>query len=79
MAEHHVTSEEEGGEIRLKMLEVTLGTLDLRESEIYPSRQQRRKRRRKKEEKKIQNHSGMMYIILIDPAKVLFLKFCIPA
>lgn len=60
------------------MLEVTLGTLDLRESEIYPSRQQRRRRRRKKEEKKIQNHGSMMYIILIDPAKVLFLKFYIP-
>lgn len=56
LAEHQVSSEEEGGEIQLQMLEVTLGTLDLRESEICPSRHQRR-RRRKKEEKKIQNHS----------------------
>lgn len=56
MAEHQVSSEEEGDEIQLKMLEVTLGTLDLRESEICPSRHQRRRRRRK-EEKKIHNHS----------------------
>lgn len=56
MAEHQVSSEEEEDEIQLKMLEVTLGTLDLRESEICPSRHQRRKRRRK-EGKKIQNHS----------------------
>lgn len=56
MAEHHVSSEEEGDEIQLKMLEVTLGTLDLRESEICPSRHQK-KRRRRKEGKKIQNHS----------------------
>lgn len=55
MAEHQVSSEEEGDEIQLKMLEVTLGTLDLRESEICPSRHQRRRRR--KEGKKIQNHS----------------------
>lgn len=57
MAEHQVSSEEEEDEIQLKMLEVTLGTLDLRESEICPSRHQRRKRRRKKEGKKIQNHN----------------------
>lgn len=57
MAEHQVSSEEEGDEIQLKMVEVTLGTLDLRESEICPSRHQR-KRRRKKEEKIIQNHSS---------------------
>lgn len=53
-AEHHVTSEEEEGEIQLEMLEVTLGTLDLRESEICPSRHQRR-RRRKKEQRKRQS------------------------
>ncbi|XP_029698232.1 ankyrin repeat and zinc finger domain-containing protein 1 isoform X1 [Takifugu rubripes] len=56
MAEHQVSSEEEGDEIQLKMVEVTLGTLDLRESEICPSRHQRRRRR--KEGKIIQNHSS---------------------
>ncbi|XP_044073875.1 ankyrin repeat and zinc finger domain-containing protein 1 [Siniperca chuatsi] len=52
--ENHASSdEEEGGEIQLEMVEMTLGTLDLRESEIYPSRH--RRRRRKKEETKMQN------------------------
>ncbi|XP_069554718.1 tRNA endonuclease ANKZF1 isoform X1 [Brachyistius frenatus] len=45
---------EEGGDIQLEMVELTLGTLDLREFEIYPSRHKRR-RRRKKEEPKMQN------------------------
>uniref|UniRef100_H3C4I3 Ankyrin repeat and zinc finger peptidyl tRNA hydrolase 1 n=1 Tax=Tetraodon nigroviridis TaxID=99883 RepID=H3C4I3_TETNG len=53
-AEHQLTSEEEGDEIQLETLEVTLGTLDLRESEICPARHQRR-RRRKKEQRKTQN------------------------
>ncbi|XP_029314961.1 ankyrin repeat and zinc finger domain-containing protein 1 isoform X2 [Cottoperca gobio] len=48
------SDEEEGGEIQLEMVELTIGTLDLRESEIYPSRH-RRRRRRKKEETKLQN------------------------
>lgn len=53
--ENHVSSDkEEGGEIQLEMVELTLGTLDLREYEICPSRH-RRRRRRKKEETAIQN------------------------
>lgn len=90
-AEHHVTSEEEGDEIQLEMLEVTLGTLDLRESEICPSRHQRRRRRRKKEQRRIQNDGKasqdhyvaypasfrkFMFAMLI--AEALFLKFPIP-
>lgn len=51
---HDSSDKEEGGEIQLEMVELTLGTLDLRESEIYPSRH-RRRRRRKKEETKMQN------------------------
>ncbi|XP_054471471.1 ankyrin repeat and zinc finger domain-containing protein 1 isoform X3 [Anoplopoma fimbria] len=51
---HDSSGEEEGGDIQLEMVEVTIGTLDLRESEIYPSRH-RRRRRRKKEESKLQN------------------------
>ncbi|XP_029966992.1 ankyrin repeat and zinc finger domain-containing protein 1 isoform X2 [Salarias fasciatus] len=45
------SGEDEGGDIRLEMVELTLGTLDLRESEVYPSRQKRKRRRRKKEAK----------------------------
>uniref|UniRef100_A0A1A7XFE5 tRNA endonuclease ANKZF1 n=1 Tax=Iconisemion striatum TaxID=60296 RepID=A0A1A7XFE5_9TELE len=45
--EEHTESSDEGGEIQLEMVELTLGTLDLRESEIYPSRRRKRKRRRK--------------------------------
>ncbi|XP_041857850.1 ankyrin repeat and zinc finger domain-containing protein 1 [Melanotaenia boesemani] len=41
------SDEEEGGEIKLEMMELTLGTLDLRESEIYPSRHKRRRRKKK--------------------------------
>lgn len=51
---HESSDEEEGGEIQLEMVEMTIGTLDLRESEIYPSRH-RRRRRRKKEETKLEN------------------------
>uniref|UniRef100_A0A1A8Q6Q7 Ankyrin repeat and zinc finger domain containing 1 n=1 Tax=Nothobranchius rachovii TaxID=451742 RepID=A0A1A8Q6Q7_9TELE len=40
-------SSDEGGEIQLEMVELTLGTLDLRENEIYPSRHRKRKRRKK--------------------------------
>ncbi|XP_028993233.1 ankyrin repeat and zinc finger domain-containing protein 1 [Betta splendens] len=42
------------GEIQLEMVQMTLGTLDLREFEIYPSRHKKR-RRRKKEHVKTQN------------------------
>ncbi|XP_034549721.1 ankyrin repeat and zinc finger domain-containing protein 1 [Notolabrus celidotus] len=51
---HEDSDQEEDGEIQLEMVELTLGTLDLRESEIYPPRQRRRKRRRRKEESKMQ-------------------------
>uniref|UniRef100_A0A146VC37 Ankyrin repeat and zinc finger domain containing 1, putative n=1 Tax=Fundulus heteroclitus TaxID=8078 RepID=A0A146VC37_FUNHE len=46
--EHDESSDGEGEEIQLETVEMTIGTLDLRESEIYPCR--RRKRRRKKKE-----------------------------
>ncbi|KAM8749364.1 tRNA endonuclease ANKZF1 isoform 1-T2 [Acanthopagrus schlegelii] len=53
--EIHDSSDNEGGvEIQLEMVEMTLGTLDLRESEICPSRHRRRRRRKKKEEGKMQ-------------------------
>uniref|UniRef100_UPI0037E9123F tRNA endonuclease ANKZF1 isoform X1 n=2 Tax=Semicossyphus pulcher TaxID=241346 RepID=UPI0037E9123F len=48
--ENHESSEE-GGEIQLEMVELTLGTLDFRESEIYLPRHRRRRRRNKKESK----------------------------
>lgn len=49
--EKYVSSdEEEGGEVQLELLEQTLGTLDLREFEICPSRHRRRRRRKKKEQ-----------------------------
>ncbi|XP_030284903.1 ankyrin repeat and zinc finger domain-containing protein 1 [Sparus aurata] len=51
---HDSSDNEEGVEIQLEMVEMTLGTLDLRESEICPSRHRRRRRRKKKEEGKMQ-------------------------
>lgn len=59
---HEDSDKEEGGEIQLEMVELTLGTLDLRESEIYPPRQ-RRRRRRKKGGSKMQTEgkSGLNY------------------
>ncbi|XP_056285572.1 ankyrin repeat and zinc finger domain-containing protein 1 isoform X2 [Pseudoliparis swirei] len=51
---HDSSGEEEGGDIQLEMVEMTIGTLDLREFDIYPSRP-RRRRRRKEEESKQQN------------------------
>uniref|UniRef100_A0A673CHL4 VLRF1 domain-containing protein n=1 Tax=Sphaeramia orbicularis TaxID=375764 RepID=A0A673CHL4_9TELE len=45
---------EDGEEIQLETVEMTLVTLDLRDSEICPSKRKRRKRR-KKEDTKIQN------------------------
>ena len=54
--ENHVSSDtDEGGEIQLELVEQTLGTLDLRESEIYPSKHGKRRRRRRKEETKMDN------------------------
>lgn len=75
-----VTSEEEGGEIQLEMLEVSIGTLDLRESEICPSRHQRRKRRRKKEQRKTQNDGRPARSPVLPRwlPSALFLKFPIP-
>ncbi|XP_026151750.1 ankyrin repeat and zinc finger domain-containing protein 1 isoform X2 [Mastacembelus armatus] len=46
------SDKEEGSEIQLELVELTLGTLDLRESEIYPSRHRRRRRKKKEEAKK---------------------------
>lgn len=60
--EHDSSDKEEGGEAQLEMVELTLGTLDLREFEIQPSRQ-RKRRRKKKEESKIQS-DGMSSVIL---------------
>ncbi|XP_017280050.1 ankyrin repeat and zinc finger domain-containing protein 1 isoform X2 [Kryptolebias marmoratus] len=45
--ENQESSDEEEGEIQLEMVELTLGTLHLRESEIYPPRRKKRRRRRK--------------------------------
>ncbi|XP_062287741.1 tRNA endonuclease ANKZF1 isoform X3 [Scomber scombrus] len=51
--DHHDCSDlEEEGEIQLEMVEMKLGTLDLREFEIQPSRHRRRRRRKKEEPKK---------------------------
>ncbi|XP_049583343.1 tRNA endonuclease ANKZF1 [Syngnathus scovelli] len=46
------SDEEEGGDIQLEMVELTIGTQDLKEFDIQPSRHNRRRwrRRRKKEE-----------------------------
>ncbi|XP_054887969.1 ankyrin repeat and zinc finger domain-containing protein 1 isoform X2 [Poeciliopsis prolifica] len=49
--ENNESSDEDGEEIQLEMVELTIGTLDLREHEMHPSR--RRKRRRKKEQGKL--------------------------
>lgn len=53
--ENDESSGEEGEEIQLEMVEITIGTLDLRDSEIYPSR---RKRRRRKKEQGNRNSEG---------------------
>ncbi|XP_034430360.1 ankyrin repeat and zinc finger domain-containing protein 1 isoform X1 [Hippoglossus hippoglossus] len=43
------SEKEEAGEIQLVMEEMTIGTLDLREYEVYPPRHRRRRRRKKEE------------------------------
>lgn len=53
--ETNVSDEEEEAEIHLETVELTLGTLDLRESEIFPSRNKRRTKKRLKEETKNPN------------------------
>ncbi|XP_077392807.1 tRNA endonuclease ANKZF1 isoform X2 [Festucalex cinctus] len=52
---------EEGGEIQLEMVESTIGTQDLKEFDIQPSRHNRRRwrRRRKKEEENRQEEEDM--------------------
>lgn len=80
---HESSDEEEGGEIQLEMMELTIGTLDLRESEIYPPRH-RRRRRRKKEETKLQNEGtsgpacrhigGYIYIIETQRMRIYHTK-----
>lgn len=67
------SDKEEDGEIQLEMVEMTLGTLDLRESEIYPPRH-RRRRRRKREETQIQNEGrpGTAIAMLSKPQKILY-------
>ncbi|KAM4730919.1 tRNA endonuclease ANKZF1 isoform 2-T2 [Anableps anableps] len=52
--DNNESSDEEGVEIQLEMVELTIGTLDLRESEIYPPRRKKR-RRKKKEQGKLHN------------------------
>lgn len=49
-----IDEDEDEGEIQLEVVQLTLGTLDLREFEICPSRHKKR-RRRKKEHAKTQN------------------------
>ncbi|KAM9805207.1 tRNA endonuclease ANKZF1 [Neosynchiropus ocellatus] len=44
--------EEEEGGIQLELVEMTLCTLDLRESEVYPGRSKKRRRKKKKENQK---------------------------
>ncbi|XP_040057135.1 tRNA endonuclease ANKZF1 isoform X2 [Gasterosteus aculeatus] len=44
------SGEEEVGDIQLEMEELTIGTLNLREFEIYPPRHRRRRRRKKEQE-----------------------------
>uniref|UniRef100_A0A3Q2DQK2 Ankyrin repeat and zinc finger peptidyl tRNA hydrolase 1 n=1 Tax=Cyprinodon variegatus TaxID=28743 RepID=A0A3Q2DQK2_CYPVA len=61
--ENDESSEEEEEETQLEMVEVKIGTLDLRESEIYPSR--RRKRRRKKKEQ-IKLHDQGCFFLSLD-------------
>ncbi|XP_023806555.1 ankyrin repeat and zinc finger domain-containing protein 1 isoform X2 [Oryzias latipes] len=53
--ETNVSDEEEEAEIHLETVKLTLGTLDLRESEIFPSRNKRRTKKRLKEETKNPN------------------------
>ncbi|KAM9803142.1 tRNA endonuclease ANKZF1 [Syngnathus typhle] len=50
------SDEEEGGDIQLEMVELTIGTQDLKEFDIQPSRHNRRRRRRKKEEEEEDKH-----------------------
>ncbi|XP_038141558.1 ankyrin repeat and zinc finger domain-containing protein 1 isoform X2 [Cyprinodon tularosa] len=58
--ENDESSEEEGEETQLEMVEVTIGTLDLRESEIYPSRHRKRRRKKKEQIKLHDQETGRM-------------------
>ncbi|TNN84472.1 Ankyrin repeat and zinc finger domain-containing protein 1 [Liparis tanakae] len=67
---HDSSGEEEGGDIQLEMVEMTIGTLDLREFEVsYPSRP--RRRRRRKEEESKQQHEELSPTEADDQEEVL--------
>lgn len=71
------TDEEEGEEIQLEMVEMTLGTLDLRECEIHPSRHKRRRRRKKEEAKiPIEGRSDQLYHHRWNPRHASLLLNC---
>eukprot|EP00063_Salmo_salar_P046413 XP_014021248.1 PREDICTED: ankyrin repeat and zinc finger domain-containing protein 1 isoform X2 [Salmo salar] len=57
-----VEEEEEqssGEELELETVEVTLGTLDLREHEIYPARRKKKKERRRTEDRGVSNREAV--------------------
>uniref|UniRef100_A0A4W5PR13 Uncharacterized protein n=1 Tax=Hucho hucho TaxID=62062 RepID=A0A4W5PR13_9TELE len=55
-----VEEEESSGEaLELETVEVTLGTLDLREHEIYPARRKKRKERRRTEDRGLSNSEAV--------------------
>uniref|UniRef100_A0A3B5KMP6 Ankyrin repeat and zinc finger peptidyl tRNA hydrolase 1 n=1 Tax=Xiphophorus couchianus TaxID=32473 RepID=A0A3B5KMP6_9TELE len=56
--ENNESSDEEGEEIQLEMVELTIGTLDLREHEMHPCRR-RKRRRKKKEQGKLHNQEAV--------------------
>ncbi|KAM9484640.1 tRNA endonuclease ANKZF1 isoform 1-T3 [Salvelinus alpinus] len=51
--------ESSGEELELETVEVTLGTLDLREYEIYPARRKKRKERRRTEDRGLINREAV--------------------
>ncbi|XP_055727856.1 ankyrin repeat and zinc finger domain-containing protein 1 isoform X2 [Salvelinus fontinalis] len=51
--------ESSGEELELETVEVTLGTLDLREYEIYPARRKKRKERRRTEDRGLSNREAV--------------------
>ncbi|XP_008402181.1 ankyrin repeat and zinc finger domain-containing protein 1 [Poecilia reticulata] len=55
--ENNESSDEEGEDIQLEMVELTIGTLDLREHEMHPSRR-RKRRKKKKEQGKLHNQGS---------------------
>lgn len=71
-----ITSEEDEGEIQLEMSEVTLCTLDLRESEIYTSRHQKRRRRRRKKEERDIHSDGRPGVVCYLGSYFLEIQLC---